>query len=145
MITERKGDLFKEIDKHDVLVHGCNCFCTFGKGFALHVKRLYPEAFEADLRTQKGDRRKLGTLTQAITPKLTVVNAYTQYYYGKGGPHFDLSAFRSCMQMVKSLHSGKRIVMPRVGSGLAGGDWLKTREVLEEVLGDEVVSVVNID
>ena len=45
----------------DVIVHGCNCQCAMGKGIALSIKKLFPEAYAADLKTVKGDRGKLGT------------------------------------------------------------------------------------
>jgi hypothetical protein len=116
---------------------------------ATEVKRRYPSAYAADLATTKGDKAKLGRYTSALVVtagrELTVVNAYTQYRYGQGGPHFDMKAWRSFLQLMKSDFPGKRFVMPKVGAGLAGGKWSEIRAVLEEVLGGEDVWVVNIE
>jgi O-acetyl-ADP-ribose deacetylase (regulator of RNase III) len=49
--------------KFDVIVHQCNCFHNFGAGFALSLLRIFPEAFEADKKTTKGDREKMGTIS----------------------------------------------------------------------------------
>jgi O-acetyl-ADP-ribose deacetylase (regulator of RNase III) len=80
-----QGDLLRLAleGRFDMIVHGCNCFCTMGKGIALAIKQQFPEAYDADLRTAKGDRAKLGTITTAEIERpparFTVVNAYTQY------------------------------------------------------------------
>lgn len=68
-----------------------------------------------------------------------------QYRYGYGGPHFDINAWKAVLKLIKLNFSGKRFVLPKVGSGLAGGDWLAIRKVLEDELGDEDVWVINID
>lgn len=149
MINEKKGNLFNEINDFDVLIHGCNCFCSMGKGFALPVKERYPSAYTADKLTIKGDKSKLGKYSLGFHKEkdktLTIINAYTQYRYGYGGPHFDMNAWKSVLKLIKLNFSGKRFVLPKIGSGLAGGDWLAIRKVLEEELGDEDVWVINID
>ncbi len=41
-----KGDLIKlALDgKFDVIIHGCNCYCTMGAGFAKAIQAEFPEA-----------------------------------------------------------------------------------------------------
>ena len=82
-----KGDLIKlALDgEFDVIVHGCNCFCTMGAGIAKQIKNSFPIAYAADLETNKGDRSKLGTCSVAVVNDLTVVNAYTQYSWKGSG------------------------------------------------------------
>ena len=93
-----KGNLIKLALKgdFDVIVHGCNCFCTMGAGIAVAVKSTFPEAYKADLGTIKGDRKKLGSYSSATVEKnghqITVVNAYTQYHYGGRGNKADYDA-----------------------------------------------------
>ena len=62
-----KGDLVKLAIKgeFDLIIHGCNCFCTMGAGIAKTIKQKFPEAYEADLKTEKGDKAKLGTISWA--------------------------------------------------------------------------------
>ncbi len=38
----------------DVIVHGANCQCVMGAGIAAQIKKRFPEAYAADLRTSKG-------------------------------------------------------------------------------------------
>ena len=126
----------------DVIVHGCNCFCTMGAGIAKQIKREFPEAYKADLRTQKGDRNKLGSITFAsfIRPDNSafwIVNAYTQFSYGRNGVYVDYEALRECFSTIKSVFRGKRIGYPLIGCSLAGGDWNIVSKIIDEELEGE--------
>ena len=130
----------------DLIVHGCNCFCTMGAGIAKGIKAAFPAAFEGDLATARGDRAKLGTCSIATIQRngtpLVVVNAYTQFDYRGSGPKVDYEAVRSCFRWIKQQHSGKKIGLPKIGAGLAGGDWARIAAIVEEELAGEDVTLV---
>jgi len=138
-----KGDLLQlaQQGKFDVIVHGCNCFCSMEAGIAKAIKTQFPEAYAADVQTQKGDKSKLGTITwaEAETPQgtLTIVNGYTQYDYKGSGRLVDYEAVRQVFRAVKNEFSGQRIGYPAIGAGLAGGDWATIAEIIEEELEGE--------
>lgn len=139
-----QGDLLKLAlaGEFDVIVHGCNCQCTMGAGIAKSIKSLFPEAYEADCQTQKGNREKLGTISQASVNrggiKLTIVNAYTQFHWRGTGVKADYNAIRSAMRAVKNSCQGQRIGYPLIGAGLAGGDWPTIEEIInEELVGED--------
>lgn len=137
------GDLLKLAqDGHfDVIIHGCNCHCTMGAGIAKGVKQLFPEAYQADLETGKGDREKLGQISWAEVERdgrrLVVVNAYTQYNYRGRGVLADYDAVASVMDEVKQRFAGRRIGYPRIGAGLAKGDWDRIAGIIEDKLAGE--------
>lgn len=146
-----RGNLWDELETGDcdVLVHGANCFHTMGAGFARQVKLLHPGAFEVDMfKTRKGDRDKLGTVTVFLTQKrdgrsLFIVNAYTQYdYRGPQNHKENYTAIRSCMQQVRAVFKGRKVLMPRIGAGLAGGDWPTIERIITEELGEVTVCVL---
>ena len=145
-MKEIQGNLIKlaQDGKFDVIAHGCNCFTTMGAGIAAQIRVAFPMAYKADLETVKGARTKLGTCSFARAPGLFIVNCYTQYRYGSGEQHLDYKALRSCMQAIEYHYSGMRIGMPRIGSGLAGGDWLQIKAIIEEELKGEDVTIVSI-
>ena len=95
-----KGDLIKLALRgdFDVIVHGCNCFCTMGAGIALAIKSTFPDAYQSDLKPSKGDRSKLGSYSTATIQskghQIIVVNAYTQYHYRGPGNKADYQAIR---------------------------------------------------
>lgn len=145
-ITE--GDLIqKALDgEFDMIVHGCNCFCTMGAGIAKSIKASFPEAYKADRATPKGERKKLGTCSYAIIKKsnseLIVVNAYTQFDWRGRGVKVNYEAIRKCMKWIKKEHSGKRIGFPKIGAGLAGGNWTLISSIINEELSEEDVTLV---
>lgn len=137
------GDLLRlaQDGRFDVIVHGCNCQCTMGKGIAASIKQLFPEAYAADLATPKGDRTKLGTFSSAEIDRpparFTVVNAYTQFHYRGPGIRADYDALRTAFAAVKRHFPGRRIAYPRIGAGLARGDWSLISKIIGEELAGE--------
>lgn len=140
------GDLIElaKEGRFDVVVHGCNCFCVMGAGIALSIKRWFPQAYIADFKTMEGDEKKLGTYSSTYDRKykVTVVNAYTQYYYG--GRHVKYDAVRSVFKKIKSDFSGKRIGYPKIGAGLGGGNWEVISKIIDEELEGEDHALVKL-
>ncbi|MBW2567878.1 MAG: macro domain-containing protein [Deltaproteobacteria bacterium] len=138
-----KGDLIKLAlnGKFDVIIHGCNCYCTMGAGIAKTIKHEFPEAYKADCKTEKGNESKLGSYSSVAIYKenhqITVVNAYTQYNYKGKGVKADYEAVRSVFKSIKNDFSGKRIGYPKIGAGLAGGDWNIISKIIDDELKDE--------
>lgn len=142
MVKKIKGDLVLQSDLFDVIVHGCNCFCTMNSGIAPQIKKKFPEAFEVDCKTIKGDKNKLGTISYTSKTKPIVVNAYTQFTYGREKIQCDYAALKNCMQAIKLEFSGKKIGMPKIGAGLAGGDWNVIEKIIADILQDEDVTII---
>lgn len=142
MIKEITGDLIKQSDLFEVIVHGCNCFCAMNSGIAPQVKTKWPEAYEIDCMTIKGDKSKLGTISFTKKSSPIVVNAYTQYEFGTDKRNCDYDAVKSCMKQLKKQFTGKKIGMPRIGSGLAGGNWNIIKDIIKTELEGEDITIV---
>lgn len=135
----------------DLVPHGCNCFCGFGKGLALEVKTRFPEAYQVDLLTEQADLKKLGTISYAeVLPGKFIVNCYTQYHWirnlnnepkvFKRGRKVNLlanySAIESSMKhIMKQFPRSLRIGIPKIGAGDANGDWY----IIEKIINDTLV------
>jgi len=139
-----EGDLIKLAleGEFDLIVHGCNCFCTMGAGIAKTIKEYFPVAYEADMDTVKGAREKLGSITSVIVTrnsnKITVVNGYTQYSPTGKGILVDYEAVSSVFSEIKQKYSGYRIGYPMIGAGLAKGDWqIISRLISEQLTGED--------
>jgi len=143
MPTTIQGDLltFAKQGKFDLIIHGCNCQCQMGKGIALLIKQQFPEAYRADCATAKGDAAKLGTISVAEVFrsdfKFIIVNGYTQLHWRGAGVKVDYDAIRGVMRMVKQRFAGTRIGYPKIGAGLAGGDWQVISAIIDEELSGE--------
>lgn len=157
MYQEIDGDLIALAKKgeFDAIAHGCNCFCTMGAGIAPQMAK----AFKADERALegpkfKGSMNKLGMIdygfveTEKQDKKMAVINAYTQYGFGANHPGgdsnpLDYAALRLCLKKINHRFKGKLIGLPKIGCGLAGGDWDKVSQMIQEELIDCQVTVVN--
>jgi O-acetyl-ADP-ribose deacetylase (regulator of RNase III) len=168
MINYIDGDVVKLAKKgsFDVVVHGCNCLSTMGAGVAPQMAAAFG-CNKFEMETWGPTIEKLGNidyqtvvLGQNITwslndfknnrnePELIVVNAYTQYMYGRNHMDgalapFDYEAFTVCMRKMNHTFKGKHIGMPKIGSHLAGGDWDRIEKIIEAELSDCKVTVVN--
>jgi O-acetyl-ADP-ribose deacetylase (regulator of RNase III) len=137
MLKHTKGNLIDlaEQGAFDVIVQGCNCYNTMGSGIAREIRERYPEAYEADLKTEKGDIMKLGNWTEYDTGAFKIINAYTQYGFNSGGSTFDLFEYTSFQLILQKLFAeyGKcDIGFPYIGMGLAGGDKEKIIKMIED-------------
>jgi O-acetyl-ADP-ribose deacetylase (regulator of RNase III) len=122
-----KGNLLDlaEAGEFDIVVQGCNCFNTMGGGIAREIRERYPVVASVDMETVKGDYNKLGTWTECDAGeknRFTVINAYTQYNMSQGTDVFEYTAFELILQKLCHAYGNKRIGLPYIGMGLAGGD-----------------------
>jgi len=134
-----KGDLLNLAEEglFDVILHGCNCLCNMGSGIAKTIKDRYPQAYEADCETVKGDKNKLGNYSYSLIGKnkqITLINAYTQYSYSRDKVDVDYDAVKDVFKKIKHDFSGKRIGYPLIGAGLAGGDW----KIIDAIINKEL-------
>jgi O-acetyl-ADP-ribose deacetylase (regulator of RNase III) len=138
-----KGDLIKLAlaGEFDVIIHGCNCFCSMGAGIAKQIMETFPGAYHADKKTVSGDKNKLGTYSKSdiLIPQknLTIVNGYTQYHYAGSKILADYDAIKSLFSLIKTDFPNKTIAYPKIGAGLAGGDWKRICGIIEDQLSGE--------
>ena len=139
------GDLIKLANDgyFGLIVHGCNCFNEMGKGFAGQIKYNYPAAYEADCKTEAGDQNKLGTCSVAIIDdSLIVINAYTQFKY-KGRHNIDYDAVRDVFRTIAEIYPEEKIGIPKIGTGMAGGNWSIIRRIIDEETQGLDITFVN--
>lgn len=164
---EVTGDLIvlAKTGEFDVIAHGCNCRSTMGAGIAPHMARNFGcDKFEMetwgptieklgciDYETFVIGKNAIWSLTDADNklnePELTVVNAYTQNNYGanhKDGvtKPVDYEAITMCMRKMNVIFKGKHIGLPKIGAGLAGGNWDRIKNIIQTELIDCKVTIV---
>jgi O-acetyl-ADP-ribose deacetylase (regulator of RNase III) len=143
MMKTVRGDLLALASQghFDLIIHGCNCFCNMGAGIARAVRETFPEAYLADLATGKGDRKKLGSFSWArisgAQHEFIVINGYTQFHHSGPQPLVDYQALRLLFTRIKKAYGGKSIAYPKIGAGLAGGDWDKIAAIISAELSGE--------
>lgn len=154
IVKEIKGNLLKEFarDEFDMIVHGCNCFHTMGAGIAGQIARAFPEAYEADKQTKCGDANKLGTYTYAWTPFGMIINGYTQFRPGREVStvlNQSVGEVFHRLSLEREVHypgvERIRIGIPKIGAGIAGGNWAVLESIIDGVSDGLSITVVDYD
>jgi O-acetyl-ADP-ribose deacetylase (regulator of RNase III) len=133
-LKHTKGNLLDlaEAGEFDIVVQGCNCFCTMGGGIAREIAERYPMCAEIDRLTERGEYMKLGNWTEFDQGTFLILNAYTQYNMSRGTDVFEYTAFDLILQKILHIYGDKRIGFPYIGMGLAGGDKTVIMAMLED-------------
>lgn len=140
--------------KGGILCHQTNYFGVMGAGIAAAIKAklLNRENYMSYVNVcKKWGRNNLGSVQFLDTPDGTVVaNCFSQddkintYPNGRISPITDYTAIRSCMGIVKieAIRLNKPVYLPyKYGCGIAGGDWNKVSEIINDVFEDSTVDV----
>lgn len=162
MIRYIRGDATApEADGNKVLVHVCNDMGAWGAGFVLAISKRWPEPERAyrewAARCPKQTvETTVGMSTLPMMPlgeaqfvkvedDTWVANMIGQHLvWGVGGrPPIWYDAVRAALRRVAmfALGSTASIHMPRIGCGLAGGEWRIMGEIVEAELGHLSVTV----
>lgn len=130
-------------DDPRVICHICNDSGGWGRGFVLAVSRRWPQP-EADYRDWYRGRGRndfgLGRIRLIeVGPSLWVANMVAQagVRATAAGPPIRYEALEACLGLLaqECLGHGASVHMPRIGAGLAGGDW----GVIEEIVRRQLV------
>jgi O-acetyl-ADP-ribose deacetylase (regulator of RNase III) len=124
-----------------VIAHGCNIRGKFGSGVAAQIARRFPEVKRAYLKKFREARDDpaggwhLGDIQLVITDSgKIVVNMATQDGYGRGGIHVDYDAVGTCfgslLDYCHRMGPAYGLAIPKVGAGLAGGDWGRIESII---------------
>lgn len=113
-----------------VFAHGCNCHVAMASGIAGEFVRAFPDLVETDKEYNfKYYAFMLGRYSEHKEGTVTILNLYTQFNPGRDCRY---DAIRSAFAMVEK--SGFRnVIIPRIGAGIAGGDW----NVIEAIINSE--------
>lgn len=163
---EIEGNLIERAfnGEFDVVCHGANCMSNMGSGIAPQMAKAFGcDKFE--METWGRTIEKLGCIDYETfvlgshsiwslmvaenslnEPELTVINAYTQYSYGKNhldgsNKPLDYEALTLCLRKINVRFKGKHIGLPLIGCGLGGGVWDYTLD--KTLTGEEVSLYVN--
>ena len=139
MLSTIKGDIFSS--DADIIAHGCNCKGGYGSGVAGVMAKKYPKArhYYLDKFCTEGWRLGDVQFVKVCGKQEYIANCGTQKrYLPRGMRHVDYDAVRSCMEKVKEFAKTNKltVAVPKIGAGLAGGDWRIIKKILEEVFTD---------
>jgi O-acetyl-ADP-ribose deacetylase (regulator of RNase III) len=155
IISTVKGNLILNAQqgKYKAIIQGCNIFCVMGAGLAPQIATAWPEAEVADNMTIKGDVTKLGTYSEFLDRdrNCRIINMYTQagtFGRRQGIPDVDYKAIADGFAMLnydqtdrfRSDH--RKVGIPMIGAGLAGGHWEAIKTIINLVTPDLDIELV---
>lgn len=135
-----------------ILAHVCNDKGGWGKGFvrAISARWAKPEKeYRAWFKGSDSDF-SLGKVqfVEVRDNELFVANMVAQAGYASlANPcPLDYDSLRTCLERVneEALSMAASVHMPRIGTGLAGGDWAKIEALINEVLPQVPVIVYSL-
>lgn len=122
-----------------IVVHGCNAQGKMNSGAAKAVRQKYPEAYEAYMRMYAEQGLQVGSVCKAVVNYKHIVNLVTQDRYGYDGVQYvNYEKMRQAFIVLNAWVSlfgfapGVKVAMPKIGSGLGGGDWEVISKIIEE-------------
>jgi O-acetyl-ADP-ribose deacetylase (regulator of RNase III) len=128
-----------------IIVHVCNDIGAWGRGFVMALSKRWPDPERRYHAWQKGDEQRPFALGQVqfvqVSEEIWVANLLGQRDIRPscGVPPVRYEAIRAGLKNVASEAKllQASVHMPRIGCGLAGGDW----SVISCILEDELLSV----
>ena len=156
MITYVTGDATDpQVPGNKVIAHVCNDVGGWGRGFVLSLSRKWPQPEQSYRRwyqeqdnAEEWPPMKLGeTVFVPVQPDIYVANMIGQHGImpkDDGTPPIRYGALEECLRDVERFardwdHAS--IHMPRIGCGLAGGEWSEVEKILDRVFAHSEVYV----
>jgi len=139
-----------------VLVHICNDIGAWGRGFVLPLGKRFPAVREAYTQWFAGETPQPFALGEvqfvSVAPDLTIANLIGQHDIARKNRPTDLppvryEAIRQGLAQVReeARQTHASVHMPRIGAGVAGGDWSRIASIIEEELSAHGLSVTVYD
>jgi O-acetyl-ADP-ribose deacetylase (regulator of RNase III) len=130
-----EGDLFTtEVPN---IMHGCNAQGVMGSGVARIIRDEYTPAYDAYIERHQRRGLEVGQIQWVTANGKNICNAITQEYYGRevGRVYVSYVGLRHAMRRVSDsliAETDNRVAMPKIGAGLANGDWDIIANIIEE-------------
>lgn len=146
MITYKIGDCLASENfcwtKTNLICHICNNKGGWGKGFVLNLSRKWtkPEEVYRELWPYT-----LGTVQFVQTEAFHVIVANMIAQNGYGNTCVGYESLRKCLEAVYKFaieHNIDYVHMPKIGTGLGGGDWNIIEKIIQEELVEKGIDVI---
>lgn len=131
-----KGDLLQTEVKH--IIHGCNSHGVMGSGVAKVLREKYPKAYQDYNDAYNSYGLALGDNIVSVQDDGKVIhNAITQKDYGRRDDRVYVS-YWAIAEVFRKINSWgvKEVALPKIGAGLANGDWNVISAIIENTLID---------
>lgn len=135
---------------YSVICHCCNAIGAWGKGFVVPLGKRYPKAKEKyyELIQKTSENNRLGQVSFAkVSDDIIVANIIGQHdiYSRNNETLVDYAALRTGFETIINnfqKHNMKLTIhMPKIGCGLAKGDWNVIEHIIKDTFLKEKIEV----
>ena len=147
-----KGDATSPIgNDKKLIVHICNDIGAWGKGFVLAISKKWKEPEQKYREWFKSqDKFELGKVQFVnVESDLSIANIIGQHKIKRNNGKIPIryEAVRDCLNKVAHFANENNfsVHMPRIGCGLAGGNWNEIELIIKEELIDRNIKVTVYD
>lgn len=139
-------------DRPKIIAHICNDVGKWGSGFVLAISKKWPKARQEYrsfmARNQVTNAPMLGTV-QFVNVERGIIVANMIAQRGISYSHekvVDYVALAECMHLVNgyAIETKLTVHMPRIGTGLGGGNWTDIEKIVAEKFQDVDVFVYDL-
>lgn len=144
-------------EKKGILVHCANAQGVMGAGIALQIRRMYPVVYSdyvEHLKKFNGVNKAdaMGSVCYSkIKDDFYILSAIGQLNYGRSindsgaiRTYVDYNSLAIIFSEVNefALKTGLDVIFPKIGAGLAGGDWSVISQIIQSKLNPSVNSTL---
>lgn len=147
------GDATQPILKPALIMHVCNDIGAWGRGFVLAVDKISPRprnAYSTKAVYGLGEVQFVpcaGDGRDGVMVANMIAQHDIRFCRGCGEPPIRYDALARCLEAVfdwTRVNNYLTIHAPRLGSGLAGGDWVVIEALIEKILKDRIVYIYDL-
>jgi O-acetyl-ADP-ribose deacetylase (regulator of RNase III) len=140
-----KGDATRPVTPGPkIICHICNDIGAWGAGFVVAISKRW-SAPEDNYRRLTGMQLGLVQIVP-VEVDISVANMVAQHGVTRMGyddadePPIRYGALRACLAQVNDIayRTNATLHMPRIGCGLAGGEWSEVQKIIEDVASVDV-------
>jgi len=147
------GDATDVSERPAIIAHICNDRGAWGRGFTRALSRRWPAAAEGfrewvRLGSDCSPPYELGFVQYVtVSDGLWVANMVAQSGLGRANRPIRYKSLEDCLRDLGGMAAtaGASVHMPRIGTGLAGGDWRRIEPLILETIVDCGVPVTVYD
>lgn len=143
-IKEVQGDI--TLTNCQVIAHCCNCYKVMGAGVAKALSTRWPGIAQVDKLDKRSPGERFGSFTNYVTPEGKIIfNLYGQLDYGTDQRQVNYERLYKALELMGSvLPPGTTIALPRLGCGLAGGNWTIVKSMIQFTLSHLDVTIYSL-
>lgn len=127
------GDVTEASER--AVVHGCNARGRMGSGVALAIRNKFPKAYQDYRFEYNTEGLVMGAVYMTVTKGFYIFNAITQDDANTVRRNADYEAIYKAFEKLNddaAVLKLPAIAMPRIGAGLAMGNWRIISTIIEE-------------